>query len=119
MMADETLTENQLIWTCLTCEQCEVRCPEHVKIPHILILAKVTGLSKGNIPQVALDRATSILTQGRTILVSEPMLKTRMKMGLPNLGDPPVEQIAKTIKELKLKSRLESAESTYGGEQDD
>ncbi|MFX1368176.1 MAG: 4Fe-4S dicluster domain-containing protein, partial [Promethearchaeota archaeon] len=24
ILADETLTENQLVWNCLTCEQCEV-----------------------------------------------------------------------------------------------
>ncbi|MHA1960635.1 MAG: 4Fe-4S dicluster domain-containing protein [Candidatus Thorarchaeota archaeon] len=119
MMADETLTENELIWTCLTCEQCEVRCPEHVKIPHVLILAKVSAFSKGNTPQIALDRASSILSQGRTILVSEPMLKTREKMGLPSLGTPPVDQILKTLKKLKLKERLVSAVSNYGGEQVD
>ena len=67
----------------MTCEQCEVRCPEHVKIPHLLILAKVRGLVRGNTPQGALDRARAILAGGRTIMVNESMLKTREKMGLP------------------------------------
>ncbi|MFX1265152.1 MAG: 4Fe-4S dicluster domain-containing protein, partial [Promethearchaeota archaeon] len=79
ILADETLAEERLIWNCLTCEQCEVRCPEHVKIPQILILAKVRGLPTGNTPQTALDRAKSILQQGRTIQVSDPMIKTREK----------------------------------------
>ncbi|MFW9886647.1 MAG: 4Fe-4S dicluster domain-containing protein [Candidatus Thorarchaeota archaeon] len=110
ILADESLAENKLIWTCLTCEQCEVRCPEHVKIPQILILAKVRGLAIGNTPQTALERARSIMSQGRTIQVSDPMLKTRDKMGLPSLGNPPVEQLSKVLKELGLAMRLDSIE---------
>ncbi|MFX1416972.1 MAG: 4Fe-4S dicluster domain-containing protein [Promethearchaeota archaeon] len=115
ILADEALAEERLIWTCLTCEQCEVRCPEHVKIPQILILAKVRGLAAGNTPQTALDRAKSILQQGRTIQVSDPMIKTREKMELPDLGSPPVEQLTKMLTDLKLAKRLESTESRYRG----
>jgi len=43
------------------------------------------------------------------------MLKTRDKMGLPNLGDPPVEQLTKILKEIGVAERLEGAESRYGG----
>ncbi len=119
ILADESLAEERLIWTCLTCEQCEIRCPEHVKIPEILVLAKVRGLVSGNTPQTALDRARAILSQGRTILVSEPMLKTRDKMGLPNLGSPPVEQLVKMLKDLGTIEQVESAESRYGGAGDE
>ena len=119
LLADETLSEDQLVWTCLTCEQCEVRCPEHVKIPQLLILAKVRGLAAGNTPQTALDRAKSILTQGRTIEVSSPMIKTREKMGLPDLGTPPIEQMERVLEDLELKDRLEKVVSKYGGEQDE
>jgi len=86
-----------------------------VKIPEILVLAKVRGLLSGNTPQTALDRARAILSEGRTILVSEPMLKTREKMGLPSLGTPPIEQLGKILKELGTIERVESAESSYGG----
>ena len=119
ILADDSLAEEQLIWTCLTCEQCEVRCPEHVKIPEILVLAKVRGLALGNTPQTALDRARAILSHGRTILVSEPMLKTRDKMGLPSLGTPPIAQLSRILKELGIAERLESAESRYGGVEDE
>jgi len=115
ILADESLAQERLIWTCLTCEQCEVRCPEHVKIPEILVLAKVRGLLSGNTPQTALDRARAILSEGRTILVSDPMLKTGEKMGLPSLGVPPVAQLGKILKELGTVERVESAESRYGG----
>ncbi|MHA1483709.1 MAG: 4Fe-4S dicluster domain-containing protein [Candidatus Thorarchaeota archaeon] len=115
LLADESLAEEQLVWTCLTCEQCEVRCPEHVKIPHLLILAKVRGLVGGNIPQAALDRARAILAGGRIIMVNESMLKTRNKMGLPDLGQPPVDQIASVLKEIGLAKKLEKLESVYGG----
>lgn len=119
ILADESLAEEELIWTCLTCEQCQVRCPEQVKIPQILILAKVRGLATGNTPQTALDRAKSILLQGRTIQVSNPMIKTREKMELPSLGSPPVEQLTKMLRNLKLAKRLESTKSRYGGGEDE
>ncbi|MGD9396105.1 MAG: 4Fe-4S dicluster domain-containing protein [Candidatus Thorarchaeota archaeon] len=119
ILADESLAEEELIWTCLTCEQCEVRCPEHVKIPEILVLAKVRGLASGNTPQTALDRARAILSEGRTIIVSEPMLKTRDKMGLPSLGTPPTQQLSRILKELGTVERVESAKSTYGGAEDE
>jgi heterodisulfide reductase subunit C len=115
ILADESLAQERLIWTCLTCEQCEVRCPEHVRISEILVLAKVRGLVSGNTPQTALDRARAILSQGRTILVSEPMLKTREKMGLPSLGNPPVEHLEKILKELGTTEQVKSVESRYGG----
>jgi len=115
LLADESLAEEQLVWTCLTCEQCEVRCPEHVKIPHLLILAKVRGLVGGNAPQGALDRARAILAGGRTIMVNESMLKTREKMGLPDLGQPPVDQIASVLKEIGLAEKLDKVESVYRG----
>jgi heterodisulfide reductase subunit C len=119
LFADNSLTENQLIWTCLTCEQCEVRCPEHVKIPQLLILAKVRGLVKGNAPQIALDRAKTILSQGRIIEVSSPMTKTREKMGLPDIGSPPIDQIDTILKEIELKDKLEQVVSIYGDSKDE
>ncbi len=96
-----------------------MRCPEHVKIPQILILAKVRGLVAGNTPQTALDRARTILSEGRTIQVSDPMLKTRDKMGLPSLGSPPVKQLAEALKDLGLVEKLENIESIYGGDRDE
>jgi heterodisulfide reductase subunit C len=119
LLADETLTVDQLVWTCLTCEQCEVRCPEHVKIPQLLILAKVRGLAEGNTPQTALDRANAILSQGRTIEVSAPMIKTRERMGLPDLGTPPMDQLEKVLGDIELKDRLEKTVSKYGGGEDE
>ena len=119
LLSDELIAEEQLVWNCLTCEQCEVHCPEHVKIPHILILAKVRGLLKGNVPTAALDRAKTILSQGRSLPVSPPMLKTRDKMGLPSLGTPPAQQLSRILKELGTVERVESAESTYGGAGDE
>jgi hypothetical protein len=47
------------------------------------------------------------------------MLKTRDKMGLPSLGSPPVKQLTKALKELGLVEKLESIESTYGGDMDE
>ena len=116
LLADSALTEDRLVWTCLTCEQCEVRCPEHVKIPQLLILAKVRGLVSGNSPETALLRAKTILAGGRVIEVSPPMLKTREKMGLPDLGTPPVDQLATILEDIGLKKRLETVVSKYGGE---
>ncbi|TFG28282.1 4Fe-4S dicluster domain-containing protein [Candidatus Thorarchaeota archaeon] len=115
LLSDELIAEEQLVWNCLTCEQCEVRCPEHVKIPHILILAKVRGLMKGNVPAAALDRARNILSIGRSLEVSSPMLKTREKMGLPDLGTPPMDQIVAMLVDIGIVGKIEKAESIYGG----
>jgi hypothetical protein len=82
-------------------------------------LAKVRGLVGGNAPQTALDRAKAILSQGRTIEVSSPMIRTREKMGLPDLGSPPIDQLDKVLKDLGLKEKLEEVVSTYGGTQDE
>ena len=119
LLGDELIAEEQLVWNCLTCEQCEVRCPEHVKIPHILILAKVRGLMKGNVPAAALDRARTIVSQGRSLPVSPPMLKTRTKMGLPDLGTPPMDQIVAMLADIGIVEKLEKVESIYGGNEDE
>ena len=119
LLSDELIAEEQLVWNCLTCEQCEVHCPEHVKIPHILILAKVRGLMKGNVPAAALDRAKTIVSQGRSLPVSPPMLKTREKMGLPDLGTPPMDQIVAMLADIGIVSKLDKVESVYGGSEDE
>jgi len=119
LLSDELIAEEQLVWNCLTCEQCEVRCPEHVKIPHILILTKVRGLMKGNVPPAALDRARNIVSIGRSLEVSSPMLKTRDKMGLPDLGTPPMEKIVEMLADIGILGNLEKAETVYGGPKDE
>jgi heterodisulfide reductase subunit C len=119
LLGDELISEEQLVWNCLTCEQCEVRCPEHVKIPHILVLAKVRGLMKGNVPQAALDRARNIISIGRSLVVSPPMLKTRDKMGLPDLGTPPMEKIVAMLADIGIVGKLDEVESVYGGAEDE
>lgn len=119
LLGDEEIAEEQLVWNCLTCEQCEVHCPEKVKIPHILILAKVRGLMAGNVPAAALDRARTIVSQGRSLPVSPPMLKTREKMGLPDLGTPPMDQIVEMLADIGIVSKLEKVESVYRGDQDE
>jgi heterodisulfide reductase subunit C len=119
LLSDELIAEEQLVWNCLTCEQCEVHCPEHVKIPHILILAKVRGLMAGNVPAAALDRAKNIVTLGRSLPVSPPMLKTREKMGLPDLGTPPMDQIVAMLTDIGIVSKLDKVESVYGGSEDE
>ncbi len=119
LLSDELIAEEQLVWNCLTCEQCEVHCPEMVKIPHILILAKVRGLMAGNVPAAALDRAKTIVSQGRSLPVSPPMLKTREKMGLPDLGTPPMDQIVAMLADIGIVSKLEKVESVYGGSEDE
>ncbi|MGQ4912388.1 MAG: 4Fe-4S dicluster domain-containing protein [Candidatus Thorarchaeota archaeon] len=116
LLGDTSMATEHLVWNCLTCEQCEVRCPEHVKIPQILILAKVRGLMEGNVPQTALDRARNILNAGRSLVVSPPMLKTRAKMGLPDLGTPPMDKIVAMLEDIGIVGRLETAESAYGGD---
>jgi heterodisulfide reductase subunit C len=119
LLSDELIAAEQLVWDCLTCEQCEVHCPEHVKIPHILILAKVRGLMTGNVPAAALDRARNITTIGRSLLVSPPMLKTREKMGLPDLGTPPMDMIVEMLADIGIVSRLDKVESNFGGNEDE
>ena len=119
LIGDESVAENQLVWNCLTCEQCEVRCPEHVKIPHILILAKVRGLMAGNVPLAALDRARTIISEGRSLPVSSPMLKTRAKMGLPDLGTPSMDQIVAMLADIGIVGKLETVKSVYGGAEDE
>jgi hypothetical protein len=47
------------------------------------------------------------------------MLKTREKMGLPDLGSPPIVELDKVLKDLGLKERLDEVVSTYGGAQDE
>ncbi len=119
LIGDKSIAENQLVWNCLTCEQCEVRCPEHVKIPHILILAKVRGLMAGNVPLAALDRARTIISEGRSLSVSSPMLKTRTKMGLPDLGTPSMDQIVAMLADIGIVGKLENVKSVYGDAEDE
>jgi len=85
----------------------------------------------GNVPLAALDRARTIISEGRSLSVSSPMLKTRTKMGLPDLGTPSMDQIVEmladigivgkleTVADIGIVGKLETVKSVYGGSDDE
>lgn len=73
----------------------------------------------GNVPLAALDRARTIISEGRSLPVSSPMLKTRAKMGLPDLGTPSMDQIVAMLADIGIVGKLETVESVYGGAEDE
>ena len=84
----ELSEENDLIWFCATCYQCEDRCPEGVPLTTLLIQLRNMAAEKGLIPTFIQKEIDALSENGFTCPPLESMLSRRRKLGLPELPRP-------------------------------
>ena len=80
--------ENDLLWFCATCYQCEDRCPEGVPLTTLLIQLRNMAAEKGSIPTFIQKEIDALRDNGFTYPPLESMLSRRRKLGLPDLPRP-------------------------------
>ena len=86
------------MWYCVTCHNCEQRCPQNVKFFNILNVLKNMAAKKGYAPSALVDQTQQIMQTGIIFPVDEAVTKKRQSFFLPALrGD---GKKAKTLIEL-------------------
>lgn len=100
-MREEVLSSNE-IWLCLTCYECQERCPQKVRVTDILFDCKNLAAEEGKIPVNVLALAKELLTKGQLYTVTADW--EREDMGLePEVPGVSVEAIKTILKDTRTK----------------
>ena len=87
--ADESgLENNDLLWLCTCCYQCEDRCPEGVPLTTLLIRLKNMAVDRGLIPASVQKEIESLRAQSFTFPPAKSIMARRNRLGLPVLPRP-------------------------------
>jgi len=102
-MKEEVLSSNE-IWLCLTCYQCQERCPQKVRVTDIIFDCKNLATEAGKVPPTVVAIAKDILTKGQLYTVTADW--EREDMGLepevPGLSVDAVKTILKGTRTSRL-----------------
>jgi len=82
------LKNNDLLWLCTCCYQCEDRCPEGVPLTTLLIRLKNMAVDRGMIPGSVQKEIESIATQSFTFPPAKSIIARRKRLGLADLPRP-------------------------------
>ena len=97
--ADESeLSQNDLLWHCTNCYQCEDRCPEGVPLTTLLIRLRNMTAARGFIPAAVQKEIETIAAYGFTYPPVKGMISRRQKLGLPDLPRPTNDEMKALIR---------------------
>ncbi len=68
-MRDEVLSSKE-IWECLTCFQCQERCPQKVRVTDIIFDCKNLAAEEGKIPDAIRNLARELLEKGQLYVIT-------------------------------------------------
>jgi len=80
--------ENDLIWLCTTCYQCEDRCPEGIPLTTLLIELKNMAVEKGVIPASIRKEIETLTVHSFTYPPAKSIVSRRRRLALPELPRP-------------------------------
>lgn len=71
------------IWYCVSCHNCEQRCPQNVNFFNILNVLKNMAAKKGYAPSALVEQTQQIMQTGIIFPVDEALMKKRKSFFLP------------------------------------
>jgi heterodisulfide reductase subunit C len=97
--ADESeLGQNDLLWLCTNCYQCQDRCPEGVPLTALLIRLKNMAVERDMIPAAVEKEIETLADYGFTYPPAKSMIARRKRLGLPSLPRPAAAELQTLIK---------------------
>jgi len=92
--ADESeLNNNDLLWLCTNCYQCQDRCPEGVPLTTLLIRLKNMAVDRGMIPAAVQKEIETLAAHGFTYPPAKSIIARRKRLGLPDLPLPAQDEM--------------------------
>lgn len=85
-MRQEVLTSD-FIWLCASCYSCEEKCPQDVRIAHLMNAIKNIAVREGHIHPSFRAQLEALFAHGRLYEVTEFDNKKRAKWGLPEIRE--------------------------------
>jgi heterodisulfide reductase subunit C len=87
--ADESgLDENDLLWLCTNCYQCQDRCPEGVPLTTLLIRLKNMAADRDLAPAAIQKEIETLAAHSFTYPPAKSIIARRQRLGLPDLPRP-------------------------------
>ncbi len=102
-MRDEVLSSRE-IWECLTCFQCQDRCPQKVRVTDIFFDCKNLAAEEGKIPSAIVALAKMLLETGQLYTVTEDWQREDLELEpeVPGLATEPLKEILKNTRTSRL-----------------
>jgi heterodisulfide reductase subunit C len=85
---ESSLEENDLLWLCASCYQCEDRCPEGIPLTSLLIRLKNMAAAGGWLPAAVRKEIETLVSHGFTFPPLKSIIHRRRRLGLPDLPRP-------------------------------
>ncbi|TXT56916.1 MAG: CoB--CoM heterodisulfide reductase iron-sulfur subunit C [Candidatus Thorarchaeota archaeon] len=102
-MRDEVLSSSE-IWECLTCFQCQERCPQNVRVTDIFFDCKNLASERGDIPSSIVSLAKELLEKGQLYQVTADWEREDLELEpeVPGLSIEEVKSILKNTRTGKI-----------------
>jgi heterodisulfide reductase subunit C len=102
-MKEEILSSNE-IWLCLTCYQCQERCPQKVRVTDIFFDCKNLAAEEGKVPPNIIGLGKELIEKGQLYTVTADWEREDMGLepGVPGLSVDAMKDILKTTRTGKL-----------------
>lgn len=107
-MRDEVLSSDE-IWLCLTCFQCQERCPQKVRVTDIFFECKNLAAEEGKVPPSIVGLGKELLEKGQLYTVTADW--EREDMGLePDVPGLSVDEVKDILKETRTGKLVDGGE---------
>jgi len=105
--------QNPNVWLCCTCHMCVEECPQNVFLTEIFerIKNKIVLLGEPY-PKTFKMQAKSIVENGLAIPLSQPIIRRRNQLGLPNIESVNINELTKLLEATNFEKKVNLLEES-------
>lgn len=94
------------VWGCQVCDTCDEVCPQSIHLTEIFALLKNLSVQAGTSPDYYTTQAKMIFENGKAIPMQPAIERRRVKMELPAVQPPDLNEIQTILKATKLDTKI-------------
>ena len=103
---NDAIESRETLWGCPSCHKCEERCPYEFKPLELVKARKEAAFAEGLAPREVYGEFEVVLNTGSAFPISAATQRQRDKLGLPDLPEKPVNELAIIAERTGLAARL-------------
>jgi heterodisulfide reductase subunit C len=94
------------VWGCQVCDTCDEECPQSIHLTEIFALLKNLSVQAGAAPDYYTSQAKMIFENGKAIPMQAGIERRRVKLELPKVQPPDLNEIQTILKATKLDTKI-------------
>jgi heterodisulfide reductase subunit C len=99
------------VWLCCTCQMCVEECPQDVFLTEIFERIKNRIVEIGEpYPEVFKQQAKTVIENGVAIPLSQPIIRRRSQLGLPNIKSVDINELKKLLDATNFRNKVKIKE---------